>query len=526
MICKEVKMETEIKNKIGIHNRFDIEVIDAKTGELKQTAVGYNVICNNLWTQLIPANTTEQSVAYFWYIQYGSGTGTPSVNDTSLFHREGASPTMYASYAGDTYNSDYANGVASLRRRLVLNPEVAVGVNITEVGIGYGDTNGTICTHAMLQDMNGNPISILKTSTDIINIYATVYIHWDATKDIKIIRLGDVYYSGNSNWTYTIRNWLFGLHSMYYTYSMDRPSYAIYTRNLNYLTYSEYNAACSIYGKAEPATVQFDRTNKKITFVYPRVPATVTGQFSNTLNNRGIPMIIIGSLSGFEDVQRGDYGSAFPIMIECGKTTISPSEIIGESVGTGNGTKTKFVTKFDFPYDATVYVNGVAKTSGVTVHNRPSCTKNTVFQYLKFLNKNADPDIKIPVCPPKTIVYSSSMSEMSYESWPNYILENTAAGSAGYKLEIGDQISDDMINWTTLTANNNNYTGRYFKIHNTDYRYLYASDTYEENNIIFDEPPASGDVITIDYTTPCIPKDSNHVFDLSFTMQFGEYQED
>ena len=29
--------------------------------------------------------------------------------------------------------------------------------------------------HAMLKDMNGNQISIEKTDTDIINIYATVY---------------------------------------------------------------------------------------------------------------------------------------------------------------------------------------------------------------------------------------------------------------------------------------------------------------------------------------------------------------
>ena len=37
--------------------------------------------------------------------------------------------------------------------------------------------------------------------------------------------------------------------------------------------------------------------------------------------------------------------------------------------------------------------------------------------------------------------------------------------------------------------------------------------------------PAEGSVITIDYTPQCIPKDENHVFDLSVTFHFGEYSD-
>ena len=36
----------EFKQKAVIHNRFDVEVRDAKTNELKQTAVAYNIILN------------------------------------------------------------------------------------------------------------------------------------------------------------------------------------------------------------------------------------------------------------------------------------------------------------------------------------------------------------------------------------------------------------------------------------------------------------------------------------------------
>jgi hypothetical protein len=44
-------------------------------------------------------------------------------------------------------------------------------------------------------------------------------------------------------------------------------------------------------------------------------------------------------------------------------------------------------------------------------------------------------------------------------------------------------------------------------------------------NIVFDEPPAEGSVITIDYVTPFVPKDANHVYDLSMSVQFSEYSQ-
>ena len=45
------KMEHVIE--MSIHNRFDIEVIDAKTGKVKQTAQAFNCICNKLWDYLL-----------------------------------------------------------------------------------------------------------------------------------------------------------------------------------------------------------------------------------------------------------------------------------------------------------------------------------------------------------------------------------------------------------------------------------------------------------------------------------------
>ena len=67
----------------------------------------------------------------------------------------------------------------SLKRKIQLGTSTANGSTLTEVGVAYGASSSNLATHAMLKDMNGNPISIPKTDTDIINVYATVYAHWN-----------------------------------------------------------------------------------------------------------------------------------------------------------------------------------------------------------------------------------------------------------------------------------------------------------------------------------------------------------
>jgi hypothetical protein len=46
------------------------------------------------------------------------------------------------------------------------------------------------------------------------------------------------------------------------------------------------------------------------------------------------------------------------------------------------------------------------------------------------------------------------------------------------------------------------------------------------HNVRFDTPPAAGAVITADYVSDTIAKDENHVFDLTITIQLGEFNPD
>jgi hypothetical protein len=50
-------------------------------------------------------------------------------------------------------------------------------------------------------------------------------------------------------------------------------------------------------------------------------------------------------------------------------------------------------------------------------------------------------------------------------------------------------------------------------------------DTTPKANIRFTTPPAEGAVITANYYTPVVAKDSDHVFDMSITIHLGEYTE-
>ena len=148
---------------VNLHNRFDIEVRDAVTGELKQEAKAYNIVLNNMWTRLCGGST------YFTSIQFGTGTGTLDPTRTTLFTFLGGKAAV-----DDTLVKAIPN--SSWKRKVVLAPEEFVGSTLSEVGVAYQTTTGGLVTHAMLEDSEGNPITITKTATDVITIYATVFV--------------------------------------------------------------------------------------------------------------------------------------------------------------------------------------------------------------------------------------------------------------------------------------------------------------------------------------------------------------
>lgn len=154
----------DLNQNITVHNKFEFEVVDVTTGEVKQKAVAYNTVLNALLTRLMNFN------AFFTHIHIGSGTGTTDATRTSLFTFKGAK-------AATGYASSGKFPILSRTKTITLLPEEYNGITITEVGAAYGSNSSYLCTHALLKDSEGNQISIAKTSTDQITIYATIYFN-------------------------------------------------------------------------------------------------------------------------------------------------------------------------------------------------------------------------------------------------------------------------------------------------------------------------------------------------------------
>lgn len=153
----------KFKSNIGlkIHNRFDIEVKDANTGEVLQKAQAENIVLDRIYTRLLNFQS------YFDQIVFGSGTGTLSASRTTLFTRIGNKAAVTESLV-----RSYPTSVWT--RSIRLGTEEFNGQTIREVGISETTTN--INTHALITDSEGNPLSVEKTNLKIIDIYATVFV--------------------------------------------------------------------------------------------------------------------------------------------------------------------------------------------------------------------------------------------------------------------------------------------------------------------------------------------------------------
>lgn len=522
----------------SIHNRFDIEVIDAASGEVKQRARGFNVICDALWDRLFyVSNSLWCPKSYFNYVLYGEGSGTPSASDTELFSKIGAIAVTHA--APDyfpTIVQDRENGLVSAQAVVVLQAADAVGETITEVGIGYDNTH--VVTHALLQDMNGNPISITKTSTDVIKIYATIFVHWPAA----------AWYGGTINLakatffsTITYYNYLGTLCGYDYT-----TSYAFFAA----LGHAGRSVVSSELDYDRVFTTTVNAQQKKVSMTY-RMDAT-------SFNDYPIRMIQIGS-SRAANASSNKTNQSPTINIVPGSWISIPS-ITGEAIGTGDGTTVDFITKFPVKSGAVVKVNGAA-ASGVTVRTgAPDGTKLGLW-----VNPvSGVTSAGVPVYESNfSGRYSSGEIRLTAYNGDERLFENpfysagiaalnnvTVSGSTAYSRSVSVYVSDDCESWTlagsisratyeTWEANqsiaipSNLQNKRYFKVvFATDYTgsytlgyFISAAGANPETNVHFTAAPAAGSVITIDYEPDCIPKDENHVLDITIELTLGEHQE-
>lgn len=528
---RPLKSEVALINKeakLSIHNRFDVEVIDSKTGEVKQKAYAVNIVLNSLWARMFLPNK------YFNYIHFGIGTGTPDPARTELFVFIG----QKACSQDPTVACDYESGYFSFRKNIQLSEAEYVGATLTEVGIGIGSGSNTLATHALLRDMNGNIISIQKSNTDIVNIYATVYVHWNP----EGFGYGGInFVNVDSDFDTSIRLdyiRLFLYLSGCYTTPPSNLSFFTgdHARNSNTVSGTYYNNPTLVNNKTVSYT--YDLPNKKISSGTVRL-TVANGNTQFGIRSIGLTTNVSNGMSGI------------PFLYFTLDKVISIPPIIGEAVGTGDGSEVMFATKF--PLVKTdplpkIYVDGVEQTTGVVV----ACGKpnhKDIGRYMKVLK----------------LIARSTYSGSSFFTLPGQRLDLGNSNRAGeiclcenpfFEEGIDNYrsagcivyVSQDMESWTQISASNFAESGNYYITSHTvpaaykNYKFwkiesrnisegwFYHNTLQEINcnafdnfkNIVFDTPPPAGAVITADYSTEVLPKDENHVFDFSFEITLGE----
>lgn len=517
--------------KASIHNRFDIEVVDSKTGEVKQKAYAENVVLDNWFVALAETeyNTygTHKGGPATGFV-FGSGSGLPASTDADLFSRFG--------YAASTDNGTWATpskSCYSMTKKVSLSETQYVGKVFTEVGlcssnIPYSNGNPSFrktTTHAMLKDMNGNAVSLTKTDTDIFNIAATVFFHWDENGygdgSIKITS------SALKTWSYN------GWHSNALIYFLV---------GVGYKSGDKFARGYSIYSSVKQESdnamsFSIDSTGKEITLKGDRIPVG-----SSNLCACYATIHVVDSTRYNNASSVTHYKCPF-IVIKAGGESIPGSQIKGETVATADGATSDFSTKFPYATNARIYVNGVEQSSGVAVSNG-FVSSEKPGRYLLGVDEDSTIENIVPSQFPPAFIYDSSVTWQGDPSntmpqdkvlclynpnyreigWNNVTVTNTTAS-----VYVKDGVGGDWVSTSkTLSGEKKNYPfmkikyGTWNFSGDTSRIYVYTDET-TVNNIHFDEPPPTGAIITADYFTETIAKDENHVFDLSLTIQLGEY---
>lgn len=145
--------------------RGDYTITVKRHGKITQEENFHNLITAGFVSRLIG------NIDYFQYCQLGSGSTAPSSSDTALASRLWS--VEYSTYAIDSTSADALSRTWVYTYVFPANSSY-VGT-IREVGLS-ASSSGSINTHALVVDAEGQPISIDKTYLDEVTITAKITV--------------------------------------------------------------------------------------------------------------------------------------------------------------------------------------------------------------------------------------------------------------------------------------------------------------------------------------------------------------
>lgn len=190
-------MNQVIEQKVEVEGRYKMVAIRPDGSERVLADWFPNLILNAGLDSL--ALTNPANLCYR-YCQVGSGTATPTVNDTQLQSRiAGVVSATFGQYQQD------ATGIVTTSPRYAYDTimyEFATGVaagNIAEVGVanGPGPTGMRMFSRALVLDSGGNPTTVTVLSDEILRIYYELRWYIPETDSTGTVVLDGVTY----DWT-------------------------------------------------------------------------------------------------------------------------------------------------------------------------------------------------------------------------------------------------------------------------------------------------------------------------------------
>jgi hypothetical protein len=479
----------KIKTGVNFHNRFDV----VKNGEW----VGYaeNIILDQMYGRLCSFNT------YFVNIHFGTGSGSPTPERTSLFTHLGTKVAVDEEMV-------IAFPTSKRTRKITLMPEEYVGATITEVGIAYSTTATHLVTHAMIKDAEGNPLSITKSNLDVIEIYATVFITLVESEYVK-------YVTGQN-----------ALLNYFMTTSAVAPDNMIM---VGAASMAAPGVTIADYVAHKTATRTADVVARKVTY---------TTRFGITEANNIRRQIKEVALAGV-------YRYIIP----------TPTHAVANiPVGLGDGVTSTFVVPNEGITDLKVFIDQVETTDFVYT---PGHLKDSTRSLLYFCDIVSMTDENKLLIKRGYGINGYNLSGQYQNALTcEYILKcNSPTAGKKFKVTLfGGGYSwlysqatvlgsnDEGDTWTQLFTNKYEPTAESNVINTIAADWdmlkinLYTNSTHNYtsyvgvtevtdsvgNVVTFNTPPPVGAVITANYNTPYYPKDPDYVLDVEFELQFGE----
>lgn len=151
---------------VGLSGYFHVQLVDAKTGVIKQELQFKNLLTdsclNGIGSGLF---STGIGPTGFTHLAVGTGASTPSFSNTTL----DAEIARTNSNGGivDVLGSNASPEYGYVRRTRVFTTAQANG-NLRELGFFNATSGGTLLNRALFRDSAGNPTTVTKTNQDIL----------------------------------------------------------------------------------------------------------------------------------------------------------------------------------------------------------------------------------------------------------------------------------------------------------------------------------------------------------------------